>query len=212
MKLKTLLKCLAPILLSSSAFSQDLYTYELFNNKFQAVFPSEPSLQSTPDGLLDPKRVEGLLPPEYKKTLSPKQLKNAVSEGILLLKKNKTYFYNDSGSNLRFTSSIRPSGLTESNYKHPEIKKMMDQVALAGLSSTETPDAKLINWSSIYNRDNSTHIALYTFSFFIDGIKIYCSKKNIFHKEHIYQWSVYYRKLSDRSIFENYQEHAKVLK
>jgi len=71
---------------------------------------------------------------------------------------------------------------------------------------------KLIEYSSIYDRKKSTHVALYTFSFFNEGQKMYGSTKHIFYKDNIYVWSIRYLKLSDKSIFDNYQEYVKVLK
>ena len=37
---------------------QEYYTYKLFDNKFQAKFPDEPSLQEIPKELLNPKEIE----------------------------------------------------------------------------------------------------------------------------------------------------------
>jgi hypothetical protein len=71
---------------------------------------------------------------------------------------------------------------------------------------------KLINSSSTYNKDESTHVTLYTYSFYIDEIKFYGSTKHIFHRNYIYKWSMKYSKLSDQSIFDNNQKRVKVIK
>ena len=46
---------------------QEYYTYKLFNNKFQAVFPDEPSLQEIPKELLNPKEIDKSFPIKYTK-------------------------------------------------------------------------------------------------------------------------------------------------
>lgn len=44
MKLRNVLKSLLLIFMSSGLSAQDFYSYKLFNNKFEAVFPSSPIL------------------------------------------------------------------------------------------------------------------------------------------------------------------------
>jgi len=210
MKLKKLLKYLVPILLSSSVFAQDFYSYKLFNNKFQAVFPGKPSLEPISDKVFNRKRIENLIPSEYRKKSSPKEIKEMVSQAIQEIKDRKVYYYNDNDNYLSFTFSARPSHLSESNYRYSGIKKILDKQALGGLEVYGA--TKLIEYSSIYDRKKSTHVALYTFSFFNEGQKMYGSTKHIFYKDNIYVWSIRYLKLSDKSIFDNYQEYVKVLK
>ena len=49
---------------------QEYYTYKLFNNKFQVVFPGEPSLQEIPKELLNPKEMGKTIPYKYRKELN----------------------------------------------------------------------------------------------------------------------------------------------
>jgi len=178
MRFHNILKVLVLIFISSGLHAQDFYSYKLFDNKFQAVFPGEPS--ETP------------IPNEYKKF------------GI------KAYQYGDQVNQLTFTSQLSPSSLKYNvgEYKQ-STKKMLDESITKAL---KYDNRKIISFSSTFKRNENIYTAIFTSSFFSEGQKRYASTKQIIYKKKVYKWTVMYSHLKDKYIFDNYQEHCKVIK
>lgn len=208
MKLNNIIKIIVFIFISSVLNAQDFYSYKLFNNKFQAVFPGEPSVQHIPKEALNPKVIENSLPYEYRKKLTKKEIKKIVSDAIITIKKSQPYIYTDKTNQLSFTSQSVPSNVEHKNYIWSGIKKTLDGIVKQGLRAN---GMKLINFSSTIDKKKDTYIAIYTSSFFIEGQKMYSSTKHIYYKDKIYKWTVGYVNLNDKYIFDNYKSNCKVI-
>ena len=63
------------ILITNVLNAQDFYTYKLFNNKFQVIFPGQPYIQDIPEELINPKTIENSIPYKYKKDLYQEMIK-----------------------------------------------------------------------------------------------------------------------------------------
>ena len=125
MKFSNLLKFIVLITISSGVYAQDFYTYKLFGNKFQVIFPGEPYIQDIPKELLDPVRIENSIPYKYKKGLSQYQIKKLVSNTIQQMKNSIPYAYTDKINKLSFTAQSLPSQLEHKNYIWHGIKKCL---------------------------------------------------------------------------------------
>ena len=82
-------------LISSGLNAQDFYSYKLFDNKFQAVFPGQPYIQDIPEELINQRTIENSIPYKYKKDLSRKQIRKLVSDTIIQMKNSTPYAYTD---------------------------------------------------------------------------------------------------------------------
>lgn len=71
---------------------------------------------------------------------------------------------------------------------------------------------KIINFSSTFNQKENTYVAVYTSSYFTEGLKRYSSTKQIIYKKKVYKWTVMYPSLNDKYIFDNNQEYCKIIK
>ncbi len=178
MKLHNILKFLVFIFISSGVYAQGFYSYKLFDNEFQAIFPGEPTEQRIPN--------------EYKKL------------GI------KAYQYGDSVNQLAFSSQSQPSSLQYDvgEYKQ-STKQMLDESISMALKDY---GHKIINFSSTFNQKENTYVAVYTSSYFTEGLKRYSSTKQIIYKKKVYKWTVMYPSLNDKYIFDNNQEYCKIIK
>lgn len=209
MKLHNILKFLVLMFISSGLHAQNFYSYKLFDNKFQAVFPGEPSVQHIPKELLDPKTIERSLPYEYKKQLTQKQINKIVSD---VIKRNniQAYQYSDRANQIAFTSQSMPSAL---KYDVGEYKQSTKQMLDKSIKDPLRVDGRtIINFSSTFNRKKNTYIAIHTSSYFLEGQKRYSSTKQIIYKKKVYKWTVMYPSLNDKHIFDDYQKHCKVIK
>ncbi|HIP13706.1 MAG TPA: hypothetical protein EYG73_13440 [Arcobacter sp.] len=209
MKLSNILKFIILISISSGLYAQDFYSYKLFDNKFQVIFPGEPSVQHIPKELLDPKAIEKSIPYEYKKKLTQKQIEKLISD-IINRNNIQAYIYGDKVNQIAFTSQSMPSAL---KYDVGEYKQSTQKMLDKSIKDTLKTDGRtIINFSSIFNRKENTYIAIYTSSFFTEGQKRYASTKQIIYKKKVYKWTVVYSSLSDKYVFDNYQIHCKVIK
>lgn len=184
------------------------YIYKLFNNKFQAVFPDNPSIQEIPTELLDPKAIAIKLPYEYIKELSKKQVDKIIADTILQMKNNQPYIYTDKINKMSYTAQTTPSGLEHKNYIWPGIKSMIDNLIKA---TVKTDNRTLIAFSSTLDKYNDSYTAIYTSSYFLEDQKVYTSTKHIFYKDKVYKWSVSYVDSSNKDIFDNYKGNVKLL-
>ncbi len=203
-----LLKFIIVIVFSNLAYAQEFYTYKLFDNKFQAVFPGNPSIQEIPKELLDPIAIEKSLPYEYKKELSESQIKKIVLETIKQMKASEPYIYIDNINKISFTSQSLSSNLEHKNYIWDGIQKQIDEILK---STLKADNRKLIDFSSTLDKKNNTYIALYTSYYLLDGQKVYSSTKQIYFKDKIYKWSVSYIDAANRIIFDKYKENCQII-
>lgn len=209
MKFNNILKFIVLILISSGLNAQDFYSYKLFDNKFQAVFPGEPSIQHIPKELLDPRAIEKSLPYEYKKQLTQKQIKKFVSDTIIQMRNSRPYVYIDKSNQLSFNSQSMPSQLEHKNYIWSGIKNLLDDLVKKGLKAD---NRKLIDFSSTLDKKRDTYIAIYTSSYFMEGQKVYSTTKHIYYKDKIYIWTLGYVNKANKNIFDSYKNHCKVIK
>lgn len=209
MKFHNILKFIILILITNVLNAQDFYTYKLFNNKFQVIFPGQPYIQDIPEELINPRTIENSIPYKYKKDLSRKQIRKLVSDAIIQIKNSTPYAYTDIVNKLSFTAQSLPSQLEHKNYIWHGIKKLLD-----GMTKDEVKanNYTLINFSSSIDKKNDTYIAIYTSSYFMEGQKVYSSVKKIYHKEKIYSWDVRYINKNDKKIFDSYKQYCKVIK
>lgn len=187
----------------------EYYTYKLFNNKFQAVFPDEPSLQEIPIELLNPKEIEKSFPYKYTKELNQKQIDKIVQEAIVNLKNNQPYIYADTNNQISYSAQMQPSSLEHKNYIWSGIKKQIDEIIK---NSLKIEKRTLINFSSTLDKENDTYVAIYTSSYFLDSQKVYSSTKHIYYKDKVYKWTVSYINESNKNIFDEYEHNVKILK
>ena len=209
MKKNTTLRFALLIFFSIGLYAQDFYTYKLFNNEFQAVFPGQPSVQEIPEELLDSKAIENSLPYEYRKELTQKQINKIVSDTMNQFKMSQPYIYTDMNNQLSFTAQTMPSQVEHKNYIWSGIKNLLDDLVKKGLKANK---ANIINFSSSLDKNKDTYIAIYTYSYYIEGQKVYSSTKHIYYKDKIYKWTVGYVNKANKSIFDNYKKHSKVIK
>lgn len=210
MNFNIILKVIVLIFWSSCAvYAQEFYSYKLFDNKFQAVFPGEPSIQQYPKELLDPKSIEKSLPYEYTKQLSQKQIKKIVSDTIIKLKNRQSYIFTDKINRISFTAQSMPSELEHKNYIWSDIKKLLDDMTYNELKGN---NQELIEFSSTLDKKKNTYIAIYTSIYFMEGQKVYSSTKKIYYKDKLYRWHIGYTNKKDKKIFDSYRQHCKVIK
>ena len=186
----------------------EYYTYKLFNNKFQAVFPDEPSLQEIPKELLNPKEIEKSFPIKYTKELTQKQIDKLVQDVIVNLKNNQPYIYADTNNQIAYSAQMQPSFLEHKNYIWSGIKKQIDEIIK---DSLKIDNRTLINFSSTLDKEKDTYVAIYTSSYFLDSQKVYSSTKHIYYKDKVYKWTVSYVNESNKFIFDEYQHNIKIL-
>ena len=185
------------------------YLYELFDNKFQVVFPGAPSIQEIPKELLNRNYILKSLPNEYTKELTQKLLNDILDDTIKKMKNSQPYIYTDIKNQMSFTSQSMISGLEHKNYLWSGIKNMLDKQIKDVL---KTDGRTIIDFTSTLDKYNDKYIAIYTNSYYLEGQKIYSSTKHFFYKDKVYKWSVSYVNKEDKTIFDEYQHNVKILK
>lgn len=128
MKFNSIFKFILLLSISSGLYAQDFYTYKLFTNEFQAVFPGEPSMQQIPREVLDPKVIESSIPYEYRKNLTKKQIKKIVSNITIRLKSSQIFTYTDKTTKLSFiskttSSEVKTNKALQAEYTRMKIKQ-----------------------------------------------------------------------------------------
>lgn len=208
MKLSNLIKFFLLIFISTGVYAQDFYTYKLFNNEFQAVFPGEPSIINIPAELLNPEIIEKSIPYKYKKELTQQQIKKVVSD-IVNRNNIQAYQYADRDNQIAYTSQSTLSGFEYDigEYKQ-NTKKLLDETIVEPLKSE---GQNIISFSSDFNRKNNIYIAFVTSSYFIEGVKRYKSTKHIIYKKKSYKWTVMYGNIQEKQIFDDYSNDCKVI-
>ena len=186
-----------------------LYVYKLFNNKFQTIFPDKPYLQPIPKEVLDPTKLLQSLPYKYREQLSKKQLDNIVSDTIKIIKNNQPYVYTDKSRQLSFSVQSTPSNLKHNNYIWHGIKERIDENICLPLKAS---GRDILSFSSTLDKKNDTYIAIYSYSYFMEGQKVYGKTKEIYYKNKTYKWHIGYVHKSDENIFDDYQHNIKILK
>jgi hypothetical protein len=186
----------------------EYYTYKLFDDKFQAVFSGEPSLQEIPEELINPKEIEKSFPIKYTKELTQKQIDTLVQETISNMKNNQSYIYTDTYNQIAYSAQTLPSFLEHKNYIWSGIKKQIDEIIK---DSLKNDNRTLINFSSTLDKENDTYVAIYNLNYIFDGQKVYSSTKHIYYKDKVYKWTVSYVNESNKFIFDEYQHNIKIL-
>lgn len=184
------------------------YIYELFDNKFQAIFPDTPSIQEMPNELLDPKTIMQSLPYEYIKQLSKKQIDKILADTIEKMKNSQPYIYTDVTKQISYISQTMPSGLEHKNYIWSGIKNILDKQLKDVLRAD---NRTVIDFSSSLDKYNDEYVAIYTSSLIMDGQKVYFTTKHIYYKDKVYKWTVSYVNEADKTIFDEYQHNVKIL-
>lgn len=209
MKYHKILSLIVAILLSSNMlYAQEFYTYKLFDNKFQVVFPGEPSIQHIPNELLDPKQIENSLPYEYKKQLSQQQIKQIVSDTITTIINNQLYIYSDTNNQVAYIAQSVPSKIEDKNYKWSGIQNKIDKLLKDALIAD---NRVVISFSSTYDKNDYLYTALYTTTYMLEGQKIYSNTKHIYYKDKVYKWTVQYANKISKNIFDTYQQNVKLI-
>jgi len=185
------------------------YLYELFDNKFQVVFPGAPSIQEIPEELLNRNYILKSLPYEYTKELTQKQIDDILDNTIEKMKNSQPYIFTDTKNQMSFTSQSMPSGLEHKNYLWSGMKNTLDKQIKDIL---KTDGRTIIDFTSSLDKYIDTYIAIYTNSYYLEGQKIYSTTKHIFYKDKVYKWSVSYVNKEDKTIFDEYQHNVKILK
>lgn len=189
--------------------SKQFYTYKLFNNKFQVVFPDEPTLQKIPKELIDPKTILKSISHKYAKNLTKKQRDEVVFQTIKLIKKTIQYNYIDESNQISYIAQTMPSEPEHKNFIILGMKQQIDNFTQSSLKATGN---NIIEFTSILDKDNKIYTAIHTSSFFYEGQKAYTSTKHIIYKDKVYRWSISYTNKNDKPIFDNYKYKVKVLK
>ena len=183
MRLINIFKFIVFISISSQLYAQDFYTYELFDNKFQAAFPGEPSIS-----------------PGFPRVIS----------GVRV----SSYYYSDPNSKFFIFAASQSSALDKNvvKYKKSSLDKGIKNFEQIGIQAQPSAsDYSLMNFSSKFDKKKNAYIATYTFSFSLNGRKVFKSIKNIIQNKKEYKWSVMYFSLNDKYIFDKYKIHSKVL-
>jgi len=195
MKLNNIIKFIFLAIVSTGACAQDFYLYKLFDDKFQTVFPEEPSLQAMPFFAIDP-------------TL--KDSPGAIASIKKHSKDFRVYEYIDSEKQIAIVAKTIPSAYKYDigAYKQSYKKDLDDMIFLTAKKIGGT----ILEFSSVFNRDKDTYTALYTLSIEFEGQEAYISTKYIIYKRNLYTWTINYVNKNDKKIFYNYQKHCKVLR
>lgn len=198
------------ILLLSLYFSilsaQGLYTYKLFNNKFQAMFPAEPTRYSSGNVMSKEEFIRSL-PTEYKNQLTNQQLEQIYQTAI---ESSYYYMYLDRPNAVTYTCSTAFSGLTHQNYIWQGMKALLDKSIADTLKSVNNP--RVFKFNSTLDKKNDKYIAIYSYSFDQDGITMYQNVKQIYYKDKMYRWSIGSPNNTGKMIFEKNQKYADLLK
>ena len=195
------------VLMFNGSFAQELYTFKLYNNKFEAVFPQKPTIQEIPKEFLDTKKIEVSLPLEYKNKLSKAEMEKVIAD---IINKNniESYLYVDDISHIVYTTSSFASQLEHKNYIHSDIQKFLDNNLKYAINSQ---NQNLIEFFSKLDRNNDIYIAYYTTSFQNNGQVFYISSKQIYYKDKIYKWNMTYINLADKKIFDKYEQYCQIV-
>lgn len=188
--------------------ANEFYTYNLFYNKFQAVFPGEPTIQEIPIEQIDPIALEKMIPYKYKKDMSQTQVEKLVANMIIQMKNSQPYIYVDNINQIWYKSQTMPSQMKHENYMYSGIKNTLDNIIK---DSLKADDRTLINFSSTLDANNNTYIAIYDSNYFIEGKKVYTSTKHIYYKDSVFKWSVSYLDSKNKKIFDTYEKNVKIL-
>lgn len=209
MKSSNILKFIILILISNGLYAQDFYSYKLFDNKFQAIYPGEPSIQNIPKEVLNPETIKKSIPYEYRKELTQKKIDEIVSYTIMKLRSSQPYIYVDKINQISYSSQSMPSQLEHKNYIWHGIKNTLDDLIKKGLKAD---NRKIIDFSSSLYKKTNTYIAIYTSTYIMEGQKVYSSTKHIYYKDKIYKWTLGYVNKNNKSIFDNYRKYCKAIK
>ncbi|MFK5984816.1 MAG: hypothetical protein QM479_05270 [Pseudomonadota bacterium] len=183
MKLINIFFSIVFISISSQSYAQEFYTYKLFDNKFQAVFPEEPKIS-----------------PGFPRVIS----------GVRVFH----YQYNEPNNKFFIVTNSQSSALDKNvvKYKKSSIDKGIKNFEKIGVQAQPgASDYSLMNFSSKFDRKKNAYVATYTFSFSINGRKVFKSSKKIIQNKKEYKWSVMYFSLNDKYIFDKYKNHSNVL-
>lgn len=198
----------ASLLFSLPLSEQKFYSYKLFDNEFKAMFPSKPTVLEIPKELLDPRKIEQLIPYTYRKQLTKEELDGIIAK-IVNKNRIKAYEYIDQTNQAVITVQSLPSSLKNDvgSYKQ-SIKNILDKAIIKG---TKASGNTIISFSSKFNKKQNSYIALYTSTYMRNSQKIYVSTKQIFYKRKVYKWTVQSFSKSDNSIFNKYKKFCQVI-
>lgn len=88
------------------------------------------------------------------------------------------------------------------------FKETLDQLLTM---SAKLDNQTLVSFGSNFDRNSNKYFAEMTTWYIQDGVKRYRSVKRIIYKKKIYDWTVMYSKLSDKSyIFDGFKQYVKI--
>ena len=202
MKFDNILKYVLLLCVASGLYAQNFYTYKLFDDRFQAVFPGNPEVISLPKAYIDATVDKGLAYAKYK-NMTKKQKNRFVDE----LKNNtKAYQYVDNANQIAYTSTYGPS------YTVSYTKREKNEIQRSIKEAMRADGRKILSFSSKASSRKDSYIAIFTTSFTQGGQKVYASSKQIYYKKYMYKWTVMYTDRNDKQIFDKYQDSVKVLR
>lgn len=193
------------ILMFNELLSQELYIFKLYNNKFEAVFPQEPTVQKMPKEYFDPKKIENSMPLEYKNKLSKVEIEKVIADFIS--NNIETYAYYDDINYILYSSSSFDSQLEHKNYIYSDIQKILDDNLKHAINIEHQ---NLLEFSSKIDKNNDTYIAHYTTSILKNGQIYYISSKQIYYKDKVYKWNMTYPDYAQKKIFDKYEQYCKI--
>lgn len=191
--------------------ANDLFLYKLYNNKLQAIFPSEPQKTSLSisDLHLIKEKLVARIPVEYREKMTQKEINTILSNALNIIKNNKPLVSIDRLKHISYTVSKSPSGLKHENYIYDGIQAQIDsQIKL----SVQLNGQVLIDFSSKVDKYHDMYIAIYTCSSIQNGQTLYSSVKYIAYKDNTYRWQVGYFNKNDKIVFDDNQKYCKIIK
>ncbi len=201
MKFDNILKYVLLLCVASGLYAQNFYTYKLFDDKLQAVFPANPEVVPIPKAYLDAIKKGIVL--SKQENLTQNQIDRIANE----IKKNiKAYQYMDNANQITYSLMSGPSYIA--TYRQKEKNKI--DKTIKGIMRAE--GRKFLKFSSKTSSSKNSYTAIFTTSFMQGGQKVYASTKRIYNAKYIYKWTMIYRDYSDKQIFDKYQDSVKVLR
>ncbi len=186
------------------ASEQQLYSYKLFNNQFQAVFPDEPQKKSVAN-VLTKEEFISKIPPEYQNQLSNKKL-NEIYENVM--ESSYAYIYLDTKNKISYVASSGLSNTSHENYQWDGIKADIDKVIK---DSASAEGMKIVKFDSKLFKKSDKYIAHYSYFHSVEGTVMYHDVKQIYFKDKMFRWSVGSPNPNNNQIFDTYQQYVDVL-
>lgn len=185
------------------ASEQQLYSYKLFNNQFQAVFPAEPQKKSVAN-VLTKEEFISKIPPEYRNQLSNKKL-NEIYENVM--ESSYAYIYLDTSNKISYVAGSGLSNTSHENYQWNGIKEYFDTLIR---DSASAGGMKIVKFDSKLFKKSDKYIAHYSYFHSVEGTVMYHDVKQIYFKDKMFRWSVGSPNPNNNQIFDTYQQYVDV--